>query len=271
MKYLYLPDKISLNMSQSKISYYVRYTNHSYKEHPRTPEEIYKFIKSLGIDPDKMASECRNYRKPVPIFENLAGSKMFVTGGVSLYDRYTNEVLKEFTSSGEASISPYQTHLEDAYNARDKAITNNSFSDMGIMAFHGIAAIEGYFTMVADRWNYNHPSERLLDTKEAKVTLIEKFQKWIPIINPQANFKKDDRCWNDFRLLLRIRDNVTHPKATTVGSTIIELAKAINSYKSGIARTLIRLHINFNYYFPAILINSYFFPNVTINENNSVP
>jgi hypothetical protein len=189
---------------------------------------------------------------------------------VSSIDPVTGAVLHEVQGDGEISISPYLSHLEDAYEARDEAIARTSFTAMRQMALHGVASIEAFLGLAALRWNAQHPDAQLIDSKQHKVSLEEKFSVWIPTVSGGATVRKDDRVWNDFLHIQALRDSTAHPKPYSVGGTLTELAKALDAFKHGkhgIALNLGRLHSSLGAALPAAVINAYFFPDVEVIED----
>lgn len=268
MPYIFIPEKISLKMAKSKIAAYAKYTNHKHDFRPKTSIEVEKLLRGLGYDPNKFADQCRDYRKPVPSFENLLGSRWKTSGNISIIDKTTLETIGNVKGQGEISLSPYQSNLEDAFLARDLAIKESSFTAMKNMAMHGIGAIEAFFALLAYHWNKKHPDDQLIDSKENKVSLLDKFDLWVPKMMPSAKVPKNNKSWNDFRYILSIRDSHAHPKINNVGVTIEELAKGINAYKYGIGLHMINMHITFRYFLPSVLINSYYFPDVVVHKGS---
>jgi hypothetical protein len=176
-------------------------------------------------------------------------------------------MLHEVQGHGEISLSPYLSHLEDACEARDEAIARTSFTAMRQMAVHGVASIEAFLGLAALRWNAQHPDAQLIDSKQHKVSLEEKFNVWVPTLSGGATVRKDDRVWNDFLHIQGLRDSTAHPKPDSVGGTLTELAKALNVFRHGISLNLGRLHSILGATLPAAIIYAYFFPDVEVLED----
>jgi hypothetical protein len=266
MKKLFLPSKITTRQSKEKIYCYAKFSKH---QHPRpsTNADVSKLLGSLKYDEVEFIEYCRDFRKPIPNFENLLRSRWKGYGNWSVVDRDTSEELFSIKGEGELSLSPYEPHLEDAFAARDKAINTSSMREMEIMATHGIAAFEAFFAILARRWNKNHPENPLLDSKKQKTSLENKIDTWLPQMFPNAKIPKDDRCRSDFHKMMKIRDTMQHPKSNTLGHSIDQVMEGINAYKHGVSLYLIRIHIAAICYIPSILINSFYFPDVQIGED----
>jgi hypothetical protein len=264
---LRVPDKISRKQSEEKIAAYARLGSHHYQPRPTNGPEVIALLKSLRLDPSRMIEECRNYRNPVPGLENMVGSRWKTAGQVSSIDPATGAVLQEVKGYGEISLSPYLSHLEDACEARDEAIARTSFTAMRQMAMHGVASIEAFLGLAALRWNATHPDAQLIDSKQHKVALEDKFDLWMPRLSGGAPVRKDDQVWSDFLHIQRLRDSMAHPKPDSVGGNFAELAKALNAFRHGIAMNLGRLHGMLGATLPAAVINAYYFPDVEVVDD----
>ena len=264
---LHVPEKISRKQSEEKIAAYARLGSHHYRPRPTNGPEVTALVKSLGLDPTGLIEQCRNYRTPVPGLENIVGSRWKTAGQVSSVDPVTGAVLQEVKGPGEISLSPYLSHLEDSCEARDEAIDRTSFTAMRQMAVHGVASIEAFLGLAALRWNATHPEEQLVDSKQHKVSLDDKFDVWMPRLSGGATVRKDDRVWSDFLQIQRVRDSTAHPKPDSVGGSLTDLAKALNAFRHGIALNLGRLHAMLGATLPAAVINAYYFPDVEVVED----
>ena len=69
-----------------------------------------------------------------------------------------------------------------------------------------VAAVENYINYRAQRWNFSHASQPLLDSKSNKVSFDEKIDQWLPIMTGKR-LERDGREWADFLALRKLRDD----------------------------------------------------------------
>ena len=248
-------EKISLKKSIDKISAHAMWGDHTYQPRPTTRPEVAELLASWGVDPNKVAEECRDYRAAVPYFENLLGSTWHVgpgNGKAELVDKTTGKVVAGVKGPGILATAPYKALFEGACRARDRAVENASFTDMQSSVIHGVASIEAYIAEQARRWNESNPSDQLIDSKDSKVSLDEKFDVWVPKMSGGAKLIKNDQRWSDFVKLRRVRDHVAvHPKMPGQAISFSELADIINAFRLGIAGMLGQLHRHFGQTVPS--------------------
>ncbi len=270
--YLQYKTKISLKRATDKIAMHAMLGEHIHSaERPATKADVCNLLLSWGEDPNKLAEKCRDWRKNVPHFENLLGSTWHFPGSgkVEIVDTKTDESIGQITDPGTVSLSTYQTHFETACKARDRAVENSSYPDLQTSLVHGVASIESYITKLARAWNQQNPSDQLIDSKQNKFSLDDKFDIWIPKITKGKKLDKSDRCWNDFVTLRRIRDRVAvHPKLGAQIVAYTNLAKYINSFRWGIAGLLGTLHRLTGEWIPSAVINAFYMPDVEVIEEN---
>ncbi|MBT9143339.1 MAG: hypothetical protein DDT32_01613 [Syntrophomonadaceae bacterium] len=265
--YLRYKAKISLKKSIEKISVHARWGDHRYEPRPTTNLEVAKLLVSLGSDPNRVAEECRDYRVPVPCFENLIESTWNVsgTGKFELIDTTTGEVLDGVQGPGTIAMSTYMALFEAACRARDHAVENASYTDLQSAAVQGIASIEACIVELVRLWNQFNPNDQLIDSKHSKVSLDDKFDVWVPKMSGGAKLIKGEQHWSDFTKLRKVRDHVAvHPKVAGQAIAYAELANLINAFRLGIGGMLGHIHRHFGQIVPSRVINAVYMPDVEL-------
>jgi hypothetical protein len=154
--------KISQKKAIEKICVHAMWGDHSFEPRPVTKSDVVKALLSIGIDPNKVAEECRNFLKPVPRFENLVSTTWNVSGTaeVKIVNETTGEVLAGVKGPGTLSMLSYMALFETACKARDSAVENASYSDIQTAIVQGIASIEAHINELALRWNQANPKDQ---------------------------------------------------------------------------------------------------------------
>jgi len=262
--------KISLKRAIDKIATHAILGQH-FAQRPATKVEVCNLLSSWGEDPNKLAEKCRDWREHVPYFENLLGSTWGFPGSgkVEIVDTKSGESIGQIIGPGIVCLSTYRTHFETACKARDRAVENSSYSDLQTALVAGIASIESYITEWARVWNQQNLSDQLIDSKQNKVSLDDKFDIWIPKITKGRKLDKSDRCWSDFVTLRRIRHHETvHPKRGGQTVAYTNLAEYINSFRWGIAGLLGSLHRLAGQWIPSVVINAFYMPDIEVIKEN---
>jgi hypothetical protein len=270
--YLQYKPKISLNKSIDKIVVYAIWGDHTHQPRPKNKGEVTRLLSAMGFDLNKSAEECRNYKIPIPFFENLIKHTWDVHtyngGKASIVDRNTDDVIAEIKTPGMVAFSTYLAQFETACSARDRAVGNSSFMDFQTAIVHGIASIESYINEHTQSWNQIHPNDKLIDSKHNKVSFDDKLNSWIPKISGGNKIAKNDQRWNDFMTLRKVRDKkVIHSKQSYQTISYSELTSLINAFRLGIAGMLGQLHLIFSRPLPSIIINSVYMPDVELCKN----
>ena len=259
-----------LKQARDKIITYGVFGDHHREPRPTDGREVAALLVSLGVNPGGLAEKCRDYRQPVPFFENAAGATWFFCssgrGKAGVVDRETGEVVSEVEGSGTITISTYQGHFETACKARDRAVEDSSFEDLLTAIVWGVASIESFLGDLARGWNRRNPNNQLIDSKQCPVSLNDKFDLWIPKMScGGARLYKGDRRWRDFKKLKRLRDDhAVHPKLVGHATSYVELAEYINAFREGMAGTLAQLHPPFGRRMPSSVINAAHMPDVEV-------
>ncbi|MHA2403773.1 MAG: hypothetical protein ACXADH_12330, partial [Candidatus Kariarchaeaceae archaeon] len=130
-------------------------------------------------------------------------------------------------------------------------------------------SIEAYIIHRVELWNRDNPHDCLTDSPAHKVSFDDKVDVWIPKMTGGKKLDKSIRNWMHFLDLRKIRDHVSiHPKSDGFGSSFSDLAEKINIFRTGIAGTLIQLHLLFHEKIPAIIIRAFYAPEVEVVEVN---
>ena len=259
-------DRISRKAAEEKIFAHAVAGSMGLK--PATLERVREYFAKEGREFDEAAELCRDYRKVVPLVENLVGSTWTVASSgagssVSAIGPDGREV-GSVSGSGFLTTSAYLARFEEACEARDRAVQKNSYPALHTAVMNGVAALEGFLNFLADCWNARKPGETLGDSKAGKVSFDEKIDVWFPKITG-GKLDKSDRRWNDFVQLARMRDDyAAHPKASAYGVSEEELAEKINLFRSGIAGLLARLHVFAGVQVPGTIINAVFMPDAEV-------
>lgn len=206
--------KLSKQQARAKICAHAMYGNHGVNPRPTSIKEVQQYLLAKGINTDKLTDQCRNHKEPIPDFENLIGSTWRSSGSVnvSLVDS-DGEVISEMKEPGLFIWSNYESHFEAACAARDRAISEVSYSAFQECLSQGFAAIEAFINTIANVWNKQHPEDKLLDSKDHKVSLEAKIDEWMPKISNGAKIDKTNMVWQHFKSLKKIRDdNAIHPQ-----------------------------------------------------------
>jgi hypothetical protein len=265
--YLQYQSKISLKKAIDKIAIHAMLGEHNISPRPTTKAKVCELLILLGENPNEIAEKCRDWREVVPYFENLLGSTWIFSGSgkAEIIDTHSDESLGKISDPGTISLSVYRGNLETACKARDRAVENASYADFQTALIHGIASIESYIAELARVWNKENSLDQLIDSKQNKVSLDDKFDIWIPKISKGTKLNKSDRCWNDFVTLRRIRDHeAVHPKCGGQAISYNDLAKHINEFRWGIAGLLGSLHRLVGQWIPSVVINAFYMPDVEV-------
>lgn len=266
-KLAYKP-KLSRRASQELILLFAKHGNHYHNENFTTDASVKKAFQIKGLDFKSLVEKCRTPQESVPFFENLIGSTWTVSGGakMALVDASGQE---EFSVQGPGKFteSTYWALAEETHKARDRAVSNISYSDLQAAIVHGIASIEAYINHRASNWNKINTDEQLVDSKQNKVSFDDKIKLWIPKITSGKKLDRGNKNWSDFIKLLLIRDNLAiHPKPLGYGISYSDLADKINILRSGIGGLLIDLHMLFQEKIPRVIIRLKYTPDVEVIE-----
>jgi hypothetical protein len=196
----------------------------------------------------------------IPYFESIAGTTWQTGGsnggaGIGIRNPITGE---ESTLGGPGVIefAGYVGRFETAVAAWHRSIGRESHSEFLIAVGDGIASIETYVNTKAAEWNALHPTDLLRDTKTHRTSFLEKVDSWVPKMAGAAlDASKPFRAnLGDIKVY---RDKVAiHPKHTVAAVELLELARLLNLFTTGIAVPLFNLHQVFTQACPSIIIRA---------------
>lgn len=271
MDSLILSEKISAKEAASKISAYVIWGEHDIEPRPKSPQEVYRLLRNRGINPEQLAEKCRDYKAPIPFFQNLFGTSWTTHGdlNVAIIDKLNGQPDDQLVRSGKLHLIGYIEIFRHACLARDRAIKDASYTDFLIAITLGIASMEGFFQYHVESWNKAHLDDQLIDNKENKVSFGDKIDKWIPKISGRT-VKKKGSWWNDYKLFIKLRDDqLVHPKRGFIAIEDRKLVSLLNKFKNGIGGMMAGLHQTLGIQIPAIVIDSIHYPRIKVaNQNN---
>lgn len=142
------------------------------------------------------------------------------------------------------------------------------FDDLQGASFWGATSIESYINYSVKIWNENNPENRLIDSKDKKVSIDNKIDIWLP----KRYKRKVDKGKNDWRYyieLRNIRDNeIVHANSAGSGILYEKLAILINKFSTGIAGILFQLHRMFEEKILAKIIRGKYAVNVESINND---
>jgi hypothetical protein len=212
-------------------------------------EEVLGLFKANGYDFDQVVEECRERESAVPLVENILGSVWYMSGDEGV----------------EAVItSNYQASFEAAVDHLDRAVSNWTFGDIESAIVRGISSVESFILYQTELWNELNQDDKLVDNRDNKVPMDDKFDLWVPKMTGHQ-IDKGTRNWQDFRRLRGIRDNLTvHPKSQHHSVTFQEMADLINVFRTGVAGFLIDLHLVFRNFIPGHIISARYATDVEV-------
>lgn len=240
--------------------------DHGNRFRPKTTRDLEMYFIERGVNIADLIEECRDPKRNIPEFENLIESTWTGSGGGRLVDS-DGEVITEMKEPGLLIWSTYQAHFEAAAAARNRAVAECSVQAFYECISQGFASIEAFLNEEARKWNKQNPEDSLIDSEKEKVSLETKLLEWVPIITKGKKVDKNNRCWSDFKMLKKIRDeSAIHPKLPGQSVSYRKLAKYLNSFRYGVAQFLGNLHLHFLRAVPATIINSVYQPDIEVYE-----
>lgn len=265
-------ERISRRAAHEMILLFARHGNHYHETNFKSDNDVKRGFADHGINFEKLVMDCRDFKQPIPFFENLIPSTVFSAGGVEMsrVDSATGSEDLTTKSPGSLVIQGYWASFESAIEARDRAIQKSSYTEYLSAVTSGIASIEGYINYQAEFWNKKHQDQPLIDSFSTKVNLNDKFDNWIRVMTQGKKLDKGGINWSHFKIIKSIRDDLAiHPKSSGYGISFYDLAEKINVFRSGIAGLLIQLHLLFNEKIPQIVIRAAYAPDVEVTSNDN--
>ena len=200
-------------------------------------------------------------------FQNLIGSAWTVSAGVGTPGHATLPTTNGHVSGTAVTATTYWSLFEAALAARSRAVETDSIVEFALAATAGVGSVEGLINAFAARWNArcSEPGQQLIDSREEKVSLDDKFNRWIPAMSAGSRLDKSGPEWEHFKLLRTLRDHVAvHPKAAAFRATLADLANTMNLFPQGVAGMLLLIHKHFAQPTPSVIIRCLYGPVVEV-------
>lgn len=250
----------------------MKYGNHyQYKDFKfETDADVKKAFLANGIEFQELVEKCRNYNEVIPLFENFTGSTFISSndGRASVMSLETGIEDSFIDGPGEIVMSKYFSDYEKAYRHIGDAIEKMKFDDLQSAIFWGATSIESYINYRAKIWNEKNPADKLIDSKDKKVSIDNKIDIWLPKMS-NRKIDKGTSDWRDYIELRGIRDNeIVHAKSAGSGISYEKLGVLINKFSTGIAGTLFQLHRMFDEKIPAKIIRGKYAVKVELTNND---
>jgi len=266
-----IEDKRGRQETRAMIMNMAKYGNHNYHfERPfNTDEDVEAFFHEHGFDLKQLVEICRQKDKSVPRVENLITSGwtgIAPPGGYVVVEDSLGEELAGFRNgeSGRMTTSTYWSRFERAVTSFDSCLATTSYEDLLSSLSSGISSIEAYIGHRVDMHNRLHSEEKLVDSRQNKVSFDDKVKEWIPIMSGRKFDKGKNRNWADFKVLRAVRDQQdAHPKTSAYAHSFKDMCHLLNRFRGGIAGLLLDLCIHFGEkQVPTIIIRHAYLPKV---------
>ncbi len=230
-------------------------------------DDIRGYCLRRGIDYQHMIERARTYGEQIPHLENLVGS-VWTSEGAKISRVYQDTGEEEILVEGDGQYSEayYWTAFEQAVGHLNQMIEKQAMFELHSAIERGVASVEAYISHRAHHWNRLNKDKSLHDNESEKVRLEDKLRNWVPIMSGGRRIDLGSRSWQNFAQLKSIRDkSVIHPNRSSFGMSIVEMASIANLFKSGIAESLVELHLLFQERIPAIIIKESFAPDFLVD------
>lgn len=260
-------EKISRRAAHEMILLFARYGNHYHEANFKSDADVKRAFAANGINFEKLVAESREFKQPIPFFENMIPSTVFSAGNVEMsrVDSKTDDEDLKTKSPGSLVMQGYWATFESAIEARDRSVQKSSFTEYLSAITSGIVSIEGYINYRAEYWNKKHNDQLLIDSSTTKVSLNDKFDIWIPLMTQGKRLDKSGINWSHFKIIKSIRDDLAiHPKSSGYGISFYDLAEKVNMFRTGMAGLLMQLHLVFEEKIPGIIIRASYAPDVEV-------
>lgn len=234
-----------------------------------TDDDVIAYFREQGYDFDGVVEACRKQDQSVPLVENLLTSEwtgVAPPGGYLVIKDYRGDVLSGFTDggSGRMTMSTYWTRFERAVASFDRCLETSSYEDLLSSLSSGVSSIEGYIGGRVETHNRRHPDNRLVDSKQNKVSFDDKIKLWIPRMSGEKFDKGKNRNWSDFKVLRSVRDQEdAHPKTSAYAHSFKDMGDLLNRFRGGIAGLLLDLCVHFGEkQVPTLVVRRAYLPKV---------
>jgi hypothetical protein len=266
-----IDDKRGRQETRAMIMNMAKYGNHNYHfERPfNTDEDVEAFFHEQGLDLKQLVEICRQKDESVARVENLFTSGftgVAPPGGYVAVIDSRGEELAGFRNgeSGRMTMSTYWSRFERAVDSFDRCLETTSYEDLLSCIASGISSIEAYVGHRVDTYNRHHPEDKLIDSRQQKVSFDDKIKEWIPRMSGKKFDKGKNLNWADFKVLRAVRDQQdAHPKSSAYAHSFQDMCKLLNRFRGGIAGLLLDLCIHFGEkQVPTVIIRRAYLPKV---------
>lgn len=269
VKYGPVPSRLSLGQEPIFDPEFFIYTLVKWGQHHYARARTWSIDQMRANIPDyeQVLADARAGRT-VKYFEIISGSTWQTGGsagrrGVSVRNPVTGEEVV-LDGPGVIELPSYAARFETAVAAWDRAIARESHPEFLTAIGDGMAAIEAYLNRKAADWNASHLHDQLQDTPNRRASFLTKADGWVTKIAGHG-LDKTKPFWSNLVEMKKYRDDVAiHQKRTVNGVTLIELARLLNLFTTGLAVPLFNLHQIFQEAAPSPLIRAAYAADVTV-------
>lgn len=187
-----------------------------------TEKDVHRFFEAQGYDFQDLVESSRPHDAPIPIAENLTSSGWKLEGeGARASVTTAAGDTQETTAPGIIVSLTYLERFEHAATSFHRCVESAAIGELLAMATSGPASVETYVRYRAEIYNQERSEhDRLVETKEAKVSFDAKIDSWVPTMTGHR-VDKGGKNWEAFRDLRDLRDDVAvHVKASALAATL---------------------------------------------------
>ncbi len=264
-------DKRTRRDTHEMILMMAKHSDHGYRQNFNSDADVKRFFRANGHYWDDLVQKCRKLDEPIPLLPvNLLGGTWRISPGVRgaiVTGAATNEEIEVASVEGPGILitSNYLQLFENAVENFHKCMGSTSFGDFQSSISNGVASIEAYIAHRAWLYNSRQPSEKLVDSKENKVSFDTKIDEWVPKMSNGKKLDKSGQKWRDFKRLRAVRDELAiHIKQPSLGIEYQEFGELLNLLRSGIAGVLLDLHLLFSEPIPSRIIRYAYLPDIKL-------
>ncbi len=278
MAHFVVDKKLSRREARNMILRMGRYGNHNkhFERSFDTDEAVVNYLQEQGFDFDRVVEVCRNKDESIPRVENLITSEWTggaPPGGYLVVKDARGDVLSGFTDgeSGRMTMSTYWSRFERAVAGFDRCLETTSYEDLLSAISSGVSSIEAYIGHQVETYNRQHPEDKLVDSKQNKISFDDKIKHWVPRMSGETFDKGSNRNWSDFKVLRAVRDQEdAHPGTSAYAHSFKDMEALLNRFRGGIAGLLLDLCIHFEEkQVPTVIIRRAYLPKVRYSSGAS--
>lgn len=267
---------ISESRANDMVFAFVRYGDHSYRHITDSfnNKEVKQWFSINGYPYKELIKTIRDFNKEaVPLVENFIHSTFHLSSSHSgsnsegcnaqVINYLTGTITAQLQGNGVLIDSDYKAKFDSAVKYKCRAIQSADPEEFNSCLIKAIASIESYFNYKAAVYNNLNQTKRIILDTCGKISIEEKFKKWIPIISNGITFNLSGQDWFLFKKQKKIRDDyAVHSKNISQGISYKELAANLNEFRDGTAKLFYNLHIFFKDNMKRSLIREVFCPDI---------